>query len=585
MSFRETDYRLDTLVSQIENGDIALPDIQRPFIWKKVKVRDLFDSMYKGYPVGYFLFWENRNDVNHTYRNIDANHGEIIPRLLIIDGQQRLTSLYAVLKGKEVVNKDYQRERILIAFNPKEEKFEVSNAAIRRNPEWITDISELWLYTRGLIDFANDFLSNLEKHREISKDGRHQINNAIQKLYNIQNYSFHTLELSYDMPEEQVSDIFVRINSKGISLNQSNFILTLMSVFWDDGRAQLENFCRKSKRPPEDNLPSPYNRFIKPSPDQILKVSVAFGFKRARLSNVYSLLRGKDLETQEFSDESRERQFSILKEAQHKVLDLNNWHNFFTSLIRAGYRDGSLISSENTILYNYALYLIGKYDFKIKPLILRDAVAKWFFMSSLTRRYTNSPESQMELDLSLLKRARDAEEFISIMDNQINTVFTNDYWEITLPNELLSSSANSPVMFAYYASLNLLRAKALYSNLMISDLLDSTVNPNRSALEKHHLFPKAYLRNLGKDDKYINQIANFALVEWNDNLEISDSSPSEYVPKLEERFSEEELNEMYFWHALPEKWENMNYDDFLEKRRKLMANVIREGFKKIAHDE
>ena len=220
-----------------------------------------------------------------------------------------------------------------------------------------------------------------------------------------------------------------------------------------------------------------------------------------------------------------------------------------------------------------------------KPLVLRDAVAKWFFMSSLTRRYTNSPESQMELDLSLLKRARDAEEFISIMDNQINTVFTNDYWEITLPNELLSSSANSPVMFAYYASLNLLRAKALYSNLMISDLLDSTVNPNRSALEKHHLFPKAYLRNLGKDDKYINQIANFALVEWNDNLEISDSSPSEYVPKLEERFSEEELNEMYFWHALPKKWENMNYDDFLEKRRKLMANVIREGFKKIAHDE
>src|SRR5690606_28866738 len=127
-------------------------------------------------------------------------------------------------------------------------------------------------------------------------------------------FPFTTLSLASTISEEQVSEVFVRINSEGKKLNQADFILTLMSVFWDEGRRELEEFCRNARKPAKG--PSPFNHFIQPDPDQLLRVGVGLGFRRARLQYVYSILRGKDLETEQFSEARREAQFDILKHAQ-----------------------------------------------------------------------------------------------------------------------------------------------------------------------------------------------------------------------------------------------------------------------------
>lgn len=351
-----------------------------------------------------------------------------------------------------------------------------------------------------------------------------------------------------------------------------------MSVFWDDGRAELEEFCRRAKQPSAGEA-CPYNHFIQPDPDQLLRVSVAFGFRRARLEHVYSLLRGKDLQTGEFSEEQRDRQFAILRGAQAYALDLQNWHEFFKVLLRAGYRSSAMISSQTAILYTYALYLIGKRDFKVEPFMLRDGMARWFFMVSLTGRYTGSPETRMEQDLALLRGTSGPDEFLAALDRQVEAVLTDDYWRITLPNELATSTPSSPALFAYYAALNLLDALMLFSKMKVAELLDPSIKAKKSALEGHHLFPRGYLEKSGiTERRQINQIANYALVEWSDNITISDQPPSTYVPQYEGRVSQQELERMYFWHALPRDWYQMDYATFLEERRKRIAEVIHQGF-------
>ncbi len=575
--FKKVDYTLKKLVEDIDMGEIGLPDIQRPFVWPATKVRDLFDSMYRGYPIGYLLFWENGYPGEH--RTIGAERKQKVPRLLIVDGQQRLTSLYAVIKAVPVVGKDFRKRRIRIAFHPREEKFEVTNPAIEKDPWWIPDISALWRPGTNTFTFVNGFLRRLREGHEVGEGEQERLAGAIARLERLLDYPLTALEVSSSVNEDQVAEIFVRVNSKGTSLNQSDFILTLMSVFWDEGRAELEEFCERSRTPPGDSRPSPFNHYLRPSPDQLLRVGVALGFRRARLENVYSLLRGKDLKSGQLSVEQRDRQFGVLREAQAWVLDLQNWHEFFKVLSRAGYPGEQLISSRTAVLYTYALWLIGRRDFGVDPYDLREVMARWFFMAALTGRYTGSSESRMEQDLALLRGLGGPGAFVEALDRQIDAVLTRDYWEVTLPNHLETAAARNTGQFAFYAALCLLDARVLYSRMKVADLLDPSTRAKKAALERHHLFPRRYLQRVGiREDRLINQAANHALVEWTDNIAISDRPPGEYVPELEARFSAGELREMYAWHALPERWYEMDYGAFLEERRKRMARVIRAGF-------
>lgn len=578
--FKEVNYNLSTLIQQIEMGSIGLPDIQRPFIWADKKVRDLFDSMYRGYPVGYFLFWANANIDNSKF--IGTGRKQLHSHLLIVDGQQRLTSLFAVIKSQEIIRENYSKTHIVIAFNPLEEKFEIPDATIRRNPRFFQNISLLWHQDINLFSVVNDFLANLKKSVTITETEEQKIQTALLRLKNLETYPFSVLELSSEISEEQVAEVFVRINSQGKTLNQADFILTLMSVFWEEGRVQIENFCRDCRNHSPSNA-SPFNYLIEPDPDQILRVSIGLAFRRARLQHVYNILRGKDLETGKFSTKKREEQFAVLKAAQEKALNLTTWHEFIKAIKQTGFIRHEFISSKLTLLYAYVFFLIGREDYKLDWYDLKKLIGRWFFMASITSRYSSSPETTMEMDLTKLRHVKNRTGFQEILDEIITAKLTPDFWKITLPMDLATSSPSSPPLFAYYASLKILDAKGLFSNLSIADLLQEGLKSKKAALERHHLFPVNWLKKSGyTDNKDINQIANYALLEWDDNLHISDSPPHVYLPKYLQRFSEAERRKMYYWHALPEGWEEMAYKDFLVKRRELISTVIKDAFAKIS---
>ena len=573
-------------MDDIEIGDIALPDIQRPFVWyKKIsKVRDLFDSIYRGYPIGYLLFWENAN--RSDYKNIGFEEKKRkIPRFLIIDGQQRLTALFAVMKNQEVLTPDYESKTIKIAFRSIDAIFKVGDAATDRDPEYIPDLSALW---SGEGDFAiiSNFISALKEKREITKEEEKTISTNIQSLININKYPLTALEIAPNLEEEIVSDIFVRINSQGVSLTQADFILTLLSVYWEEGRKEIEQFCIDSRKIPEKETRfSSFNYLIKPDPDDMLRVLVGLTFHRAKMKDVYSIIRGRDMESGEFSEELRTQQFDKLKLNLPTILDNTNWQSFLKILIGGGYKDEELISSKSAVLYSYIIYLIGKQNFNTQNHELQRIIGRWFVMSSLTGRYSSSPETAFEKDLNRIKEFN-PDGFISGLEKIISENLTNDFWDITLVGQMETSSARSPEANAFYAALNKLGSPVLFSRKLVGDLYDPSLKIKKKRLEKHHIFPRNYLISKygfdkNKDKAKINQIANLTFLEFEDNIEISDDKPSEYFAMVQKRFGENEIKEMLAQHAIPENFYQLEYDEFLQERRKLMTGIIKKAFNKI----
>ena len=272
----------------------------------------------------------------------------------------------------------------------------------------------------------------------------------------------------------------------------------------------------------------------------------------------------------------------MLRSAQARVLSLANWHHFLSALTLAGYRHEGMITSETAIIYAYVLYLIGVVDHGIDKSTMRQAIAEFFFMSSLTGRYTNSPETAFEFDLAQLRSVASGDEYLSKLRQICATTLTNDYWEITLPNSLATSASRSPSRFAYQAALILLGARALYSPLKIADMVDPAVSGSKATFEQHHLFPRGYLAKSGVTDvRTVNQIANYAIVEWPENVKISDQAPGEYAPAMEATIPPLEREAMMEWHALPPGWWALPYEDFLKERRVRMARVVRKGYQRL----
>ena len=574
--FTTTNYPINALIEDIDLGKIGLPELQRPFVWPNVNVRNLFDSLYRGYPAGFLLFWETGAEAG--LKGIGSKNENAVPKLAIVDGQQRLTSLYAVVKGAEVLRANFKRERIRIAFNPLSERFDVADAAIAKDKTYIPDISILWKPGADIFEIADKYEKALAEVRELSSDQARKARSAINRVCNIIDFQFVALSLASSVGAETIAEVFVRINGQGKKLNQSDFIMTLMSVFWDEGRAELEKFSLLAAKP-GDGQASPFNHFIKPAPDQLLRATVGLSLKRARLENVYSALRGRDAKTGLDNPTKRTEQFALMQEGQKAALNLGNWHHFLSALTLAGYRGEKMISSETAIIYSYVLYLIGIRDYGVDKTAMRQAIAEFFFMAALTGRYSSSPETRFDSDLSLLRDLQDGLAFLAKLRELCSTVLTGDFWTITLPSQLATSAARSPSLFAYHAALIKLDAHVLFSPIKISEIVDPAVKGTKAALEQHHLFPRGYLEEVGTTDlKQINQIANFASVEWPDNIKIGKKSPAEYVPPLDANLSAAQRDKLYFLHALPPLWWELPYDKFLEQRRTKMAKVVQEAW-------
>ena len=584
--FKPVSYELSQLLGDIDLGKLALPELQRPFVWQKTAVRDLLDSMYRGFPVGYLMLW---NAAEVDSKLIGANGKQYTPTEFIVDGQQRLTSLYAVMKGAEITFKDFSKGRIRLAFRPRDGRFEVTDAAVERDPEFLSNITELWIGEDWEVTEA--FIERLRKARpEALENGQErQLRSALGRLNGLEDFPFQAVQIGHEVDEEVVAEIFLRVNSGGTKLTQADFILTLLSVFREDDRRRLESFAQTASVVPGDGLPSPYNHLVDPTADQLLRVAVLVAFYRGRLQSVLALLRGGSVEGDATPNETdRDAQLDKLTAAIDHVLDLTSWHEYIKALMSAGFRRSNEISSENNVVLVYALYLIGR-SYGLSHSELRTTIARYFFMSSLTGRYTGSFETRITQDVQAFTEAKDGADYLARLRQAISTELTPDYWTTRLPQMLATAAARGPGLFAYAASLCLLNARVppfvdggagqeQKSSLLLRDLFDPVVQPKKIPVERHHLFPRRYLEREGiVGTRSINQIANLSYVEWPENIKISDTAPSSYWPRYADQFSIEDL----FHHALPQDWAQMDYEQFLDERRKLMAQVIRKGFETI----
>ena len=583
--FSNTTLTVNQLIEKIDTGELGLPELQRPFIWKDSKVRDLFDSLMHGYPIGYLMLWECPALEKKKSIGVDS-HSYDSPKEVIIDGQQRLTSLYAVMKGKKVVNSKFDEKSIIISYNPLQDKFEVGYQATKRDPEWIYNISDVYT-TSSSFKFINTFIKRLAEYRqgkgELLTESEHDIiSENINAIVNLKNHTLPVFDIKANAEEEDVSEIFVRVNSGGVSLKQNDFILTLLSLYWDEGRKEIEEFSRESTFPNKGKTTS-YNQITTVSAQDLIRVVMAYAFDRARLKYGYKLLRGADFDKRGAVDEElRTQRFDTLKDKLPDVLDVHSWHEFLKAIMNAGYLSGDLILSGNAIYYSYAFYLIAKHRFHASYNENLHLTSLWFYYASLVSLYTGSFESTVENHLNSIKDLTTLEEYKSFILSRVNERLTNDYFDITLVGSegLAVSGKGNNAWNAYVAALNIMDSKILFSksNLLVSKLFEPGTDGNRKSLEKHHLFPKAFLKAQGYTDVKINQMANYAFIDWKDNMDILDDAPSIYYPIICEGRSEEEILRMEEENALPHGWEQMPYEAFLVERRKLMSAKIKCAF-------
>ena len=581
---------VDDILKDIRSGRIGLPDLQRPFVWPNNKIPKLLDSMLRGFPIGYIMLWEAPTDSDDKKSSIGTNDKAYAsPKELVIDGQQRLTALLSSFYGISIKDKNYKDKVIRIAFDPIDRTFENANASTDKNPRYVSSISEVFSAKREnrLSSYRREFIRQLneakakKKERELTGEEEDAIENGLNALLDLDGYMIPTLSINSDADEEMVAEIFVRVNSGGQTLKEKDFIMTLLSVYSPSMRDRIEQFCEDSRKPAQGTS---YNPLTEVDPINIIRAAVIVGFKRGRLKYAYQILRGRDLKTGITSIETRVESLNAFGLALDMVLNLNNWHAYIQALGEAGFICREQISSDNALAFCYAFYLIGRYEFGIKPIAIRKLIRKWYFACSLTSLYAGSFETVLERQINDISAMKSPSEFEAYLERNIGALLTDDYFKITLPNDLNANEATGPTWQGFVAAQIILGAKSLFSTVPLSSLLTLGSSGTKKAVDKHHLFPDNYLKQIGQLDSRSNR-ANFTLVDYDNNIYISDEAPSAYVPTYKQEMGEQEYLRNCQEHALPVGFETMDYEEFLEQRRTLMASVIKRGFERLCGSE
>ena len=585
---------VQTLLTWIESDEIAIPEIQRPFVWNAAKVRDFIDSLYFGYPVGYLIAWRNP-----SVRLKDGT-GSAGKRILI-DGQQRVTALLAAMLGRSIVDKNYRRGRITIAFHPGEERFEVANPAIRRDRAWLADIATVFAPDTKLLRVVDTYCEgNAEANRDV-------IFERIERLRGILNNSLGLIELNADLDVETVSEIFVRINSQGVSLNAADFAMSKMAANEKYNGHQLRKcidyFCHLAIAPEAyvdlasdgEFAGTKYFRAMEwlkhekedlydPSYTDMLRVAFTSEFGRGRLDDLVALLSGRNFETRDFEEAIAEESFRRLEAAILRFMNETDFKRLVMILRSAGFVNASIIRSQNTVNFAYILYLTLRARHLHSALIER-LVRRWFVMSILTGRYTGSPETAFGVDIRNFTE-QNAQDYLDAVER---AEMSDAFWSAGLPQQIDTSVASSPYFNVFLASQIKANDKGFLSNShTVQTLLEG-------ASHVHHVFPRGYLKNHGLERRHYNQIANYVVMQGEINIAIGDDPPTEYFGALlrqceggEARYGgiidAEELQNNLRAHCIPQGMEEMevgDYDRFLKERRVMMAVKIRDYYKSL----
>lgn len=583
---------IETILAWVKSGEIAIPEIQRPFVWDSSKVRDLLDSLYQGYPIGYLIAWKNP-----TVRLKDGHSSE--GKKILIDGQQRVTALTAAILGQKIINKDYKRTRIKISFHPIEQRFEVFNTAIEKDSHWFPDISILFQPETNLFTVVNDYCS---KNTEVSQE---VIFNRFDLLKKLITKQIGLIELDSDLDIEVVTEIFIRINSQGVVLSQADFAMSKIASneIYNGSviRKCIDYFCHLSVAPEfyniiteidKDFVSSEYFRkmsWLKDEQDDIydpaytdlLRVAFTSEFNRGKLSDLVSLLSGRNFETRTFEEEIAKQSFEKLENGILNFINENNFKKFIMIIRSAGFISSSLIRSQNALNFAYILYL------KLRSLNYNQSeiekyVRRWFVLSVLTGRYSGSPESAIDFDI----RSISAKSFPEYLANVEAAELSEAFWDFSLVQSLDTSVSSSPFFNVYLAAQVKSKNNGFLSNdISVHDLITHLG-------DIHHIFPKDYLKRYGLKRGEYNQIANYVIMQSEINIKVGNKAPKDYFATLLKQCdggkltyglinSKEKLLENLAENCIPSEIFDMSfesYNSFLESRRKLMANKIKEYY-------
>jgi hypothetical protein len=587
---------IETLLAWVKSGEIAIPEIQRPFVWDATQVRDLLDSLYQGYPVGYIIAWKNP-----TVRLKDGTLSE--GKKILIDGQQRVTALTAALLGQRVVNKEYKSVNIKIAFHPIEQKFEVCNPAIEKDASWFSDISPIVTGELRVTKLIKDYCeANPEADPALVED-------RIELLKGVTKKQIGMIELAGDLDIETVTEIFIRINSKGVVLSQADFAMSKIAANEELGgnilRKAIDYFCHLARAPEfaaqiEENdkefSSTPYWQAIKwlkqdnedlydPSYSDLLRVAFMSQFPRGKIADLVGLLSGRNFETRTYEREIEEDSYKKLTAGVMDFVNQTHFQRILMIIKSAGFVTNTLIRSAGALNFAYVLYLRLKAQYGNDPRI-ESWVRRWFVMSLLTGRYSSSPESSMDFDI----RQIHSRPFDEILAQVEATDLSDAFWNLGLVQDLTTSSNSRPSLHVYWAAQAKLGDRGLFSK----DIKATELLTHQGDI--HHIFPKNFLKGKGNSRAEYNQVANFALTQQEINIKIGDKDPSNYFAQVLAQCGagdlviggirdKEDLLENFKENCIPIELvldgKLDDYSDFLSKRRELMALKIKNYYQQL----
>lgn len=586
---------VEAILGYIKSGEIAIPEIQRPFVWKPRQVRDLIDSLYTGYPTGYLIISQNPD--------MKLKDGSLsVGKKVMIDGQQRTTAMMTAIAGLEVIMEDFSKKRIKIAFNPllpedsEEERFKVQDNVVLKDKRWINDIAEIFDTNFNLWDYSAKYA---EANPGVTGG---QISTAIMKLLSIKNRNIGVITLKHFLSIDEVTEIFIRINSQGAKLNQADFAMSKIAANTTYGgnmlRKAIDYFSHLAVQPEwysdmckdSEFVDSEYFKCMKWLKDDkeeifdaaysdILRIAFMYKFGRGKLKDLVNLLGGRDFETREHKESIAEESFNLLKSGVIDFMNQYSHQNFILAIKSAGIISKRLINSDITLDFAYTLYLLLKTNQSFDSKTIDQYVQKWYVLTTLTSRYISSPESVMDADLRAIK-AKGFEQFFKEVEA---AELSETFWTVGLVQKLETSAVNSPYFNLFLAAQIHNSENALFcKGTKISDLITIIG-------DVHHIFPKNYLKENGISQKNrYNQIANFIYLDTQVNKDISDDAPNKYFSKAfaavengdaaygNIKISEELLQNLE-QNCIPASVSEMtyaDYDTFLKLRREMMAKKI-----------
>lgn len=599
--YNVTTYSVQYLLGLIDQGFIAIPEIQRPFVWDSTKVRDLMDSLYHGYPTGYLITWKNP-DVKVK------GGGTAEGKTVLIDGQQRVTAMMAALSGLPVLNDDYESKRIKIAFNPlydgEDTPFAVLTPVIDKDSAWISDISVLFKPGFNSWEFVNDYI----RANEGCDPGT--VNARINDLQGIATRQIGCIAVDADCSIDEVTEIFIRINSKGAVLSQADFAMSKIAADEEHGgnmlRKAIDYYCHLAVKPEfwetvrthdREFMASEYagkaewlkddkEDIYDPDYNDVLRVSFMHMFGRGKLADLVALLSGRDFEARDYKSEIADRSFQKLQDGVVRFMSKSNFQDFTAALRSAGFVSSSIISSKGAVNFAYNLYLTLREDPSIPATDVKRWVQRWYVMSVLTGRYSGSSESIMDRDIRRISE----QGFIPFYEEIVASRLSDTFWEVELPQNLVTTSVRSGAWMVYVASQARAADNTLFTNgFKVADIIGNVG-------DIHHIFPKGYLRDeINAPQRLYNQVANYTFLEKRINIAIGKKSPKEYfaiakdaIVSGSDYFGDiadlETLRTNLEANCIPGEifeMEAADYEEFLAQRRRLMARKIERYFKEL----